>query len=189
MSDGTPALNELVKRCKDGDEQAWHILLDQVAPMIFSTCKSKQLTREQTFDVFGQVSLQLVTNIGKLQFPAALFSYVRTITRRQIYDLFRKVKQDKAMEAEIENALLADEKSNPDQIYERKEYESILRQALLSLPSRDFELLRALFLEKGEPSYEEIGKRLGMPASSIGPTRARSLEKLYRALKKRKFKF
>ena len=33
-----------------------------------------------------------------------------------------------------------------------------------------------------KPSYDEIAERLGIPVGSIGPTRARCLEKLRRLL-------
>jgi DNA-directed RNA polymerase specialized sigma24 family protein len=34
------------------------------------------------------------------------------------------------------------------------------------------------------PSYEEIGAALGMPIGSIGPTRARALKRLRRAIER-----
>jgi len=36
----------------------------------------------------------------------------------------------------------------------------------------------AMFLDPVEPSYEEIGQRLGIPKGSLGPTRNRCLEQL-----------
>ena len=37
-----------------------------------------------------------------------------------------------------------------------------------------------LLLDEPELSYEEVGRRLGLPVGSIGPTRARSLSRLRR---------
>jgi DNA-directed RNA polymerase specialized sigma24 family protein len=39
-----------------------------------------------------------------------------------------------------------------------------------------------LFYEREESSYAEIARRMAMPVPSVGPTRARCLEKLKRAL-------
>jgi len=39
-----------------------------------------------------------------------------------------------------------------------------------------------LFYEKDELSYAEIARRMGMPLPSVGPTRARCLEKLKKTL-------
>ena len=55
-------------------------------------------------------------------------------------------------------------------------------QALGCLDPRCRRLLTALFLEANAPSYEAIGRRLGMPVGSIGPTRGRCLAKLRLAL-------
>ena len=189
MADDAFSLKELVDGCKRGDEQSWHLLLDHLSPIIFVVCRQNKLTHEQSFDIFGQVSLQLVLNIGKLKKPDAIAGYIRTITKRQIIDLFRKSKQIEEMESEIEKISATDTEDNPDRIFERKEQQLIVHEALLSLPPKDYKLLHALFLNKSNPSYEDISNLLNMPVSSIGPSRARSLEKLYRALKRRKFKF
>jgi len=47
------------------------------------------------------------------------------------------------------------------------------------LSQRDRALLRLLIVEPAPP-YEEVGAALGMPIGSIGPTRARALERLRR---------
>jgi DNA-directed RNA polymerase specialized sigma24 family protein len=39
-----------------------------------------------------------------------------------------------------------------------------------------------LFYEKDELSYADIARRMGMPVPSVGPTRARCLEKLKKML-------
>ena len=54
-------------------------------------------------------------------------------------------------------------------------------QALEQLSERDRTLLRMLAADP-MPSYEEIGAALDMPIGSIGPTRARALERLRRKL-------
>jgi DNA-directed RNA polymerase specialized sigma24 family protein len=41
-----------------------------------------------------------------------------------------------------------------------------------------------LYFDPHEPSYEEVSQRLGMPVASIGPTRARCLEKLRKLIEK-----
>ena len=44
------------------------------------------------------------------------------------------------------------------------------------------ELLRLLYFDRTEPSYEQISARLQMPKGSIGPTRARCLQKMRQIL-------
>ena len=61
-----------------------------------------------------------------------------------------------------------------------KEFE--VERALLQLPERCERLLRLLYFDIDEPSYNDIAGKLSMPVASIGPTRARCLEKMKRLL-------
>jgi DNA-directed RNA polymerase specialized sigma24 family protein len=55
--------------------------------------------------------------------------------------------------------------------------DAALWRAFDRLPARDQALLRLLVTDP-QPSYQEISAALDMPIGSIGPTRARSLERL-----------
>ena len=61
-----------------------------------------------------------------------------------------------------------------------KEFE--IERALQQLPERCEKLLRLLYFDIDEPSYSDIARELSMPVASVGPTRARCLEKLKRLL-------
>jgi len=58
----------------------------------------------------------------------------------------------------------------------------MLERAVDELPERCQELIRLLYFDSAEPTYAEVSHRLGMPVASIGPTRARCLEKLRKFL-------
>lgn len=176
-------LKELVEQCRSGDQKAWHKLIDLVSPIIFSICKRMRLSREESFDVFGQVSCVLVKNIHELRSADKLISYVASVTRRQVSDIYRKIQFiDTTSEGKL-NYLPDSSDKIPDKIYEQSERKALLMKALLSLPEREYQLISALFLENNKLSYEQLARKLDMPVSSIGPTRARSLEKLYKILK------
>lgn len=59
-----------------------------------------------------------------------------------------------------------------------------MHRGLDSLDERCQRLLRLLFFEEPALSYEDAARSLGMPLGSIGPTRARCLEKLGTSLRK-----
>jgi len=63
---------------------------------------------------------------------------------------------------------------------EADERASAMRRALSTLAQRDQALLTLLVAEPRR-SYEQIAEELDMPIGSIGPTRARCLERLRRA--------
>ncbi len=57
-----------------------------------------------------------------------------------------------------------------------------LYDGLLEMDVRCRDLLIALYLSGEQVSYEEVARRLGRPIGSIGPTRARCLERLRKIL-------
>ena len=54
--------------------------------------------------------------------------------------------------------------------------------ALNQLQERCRKLINFLYLDPEEPSYAAIAATMGMPVASVGPTRARCLEKLKKLL-------
>ncbi len=177
----------LEKACK-GDAQAWHDLIDLIAPVIFSICRKSRLSRDESFDVFGQICYELIRDIKKIKSPQALFSFVATITRRKIYGYFQRINLMEYIDPHDSQAVSGDAEDVPEQIYEQVRRRELILDAIDELPDRDGKLLKMLFLDPDRPSYEEISRSLDMPQASIGPTRGRALEKLYRILKRRKFK-
>ncbi|PYS28217.1 MAG: hypothetical protein DMG11_13470 [Acidobacteria bacterium] len=63
-----------------------------------------------------------------------------------------------------------------------KSISNALEQALGRLPDRCRRLIELLYFTAEEPTYAEIAEEMGMPVASIGPTRARCLEKLKKLL-------
>jgi len=181
-------LGDLIEKCNRGNNRAWHTLLDLVAPVIFSQCGRSKLTRDESFDIFGQVSLQLIDSIKTLNSPERVFSFVATITRRKIYAFYQKIQVaeylDDAFIAEISD----ETQKNPEELLEIIDRRELLLEAMSALPKRDYKLLWSLFFDPKEPSYKEIAKSVGIPVSSVGPVRARALAKLYEILKTKQFK-
>lgn len=70
----------------------------------------------------------------------------------------------------------------PDEVIERLERQHAVRRAMEALDERCRILLTLLFYRADPPPYSDIAARLGIPEGSIGPTRARCLEKLRRVL-------
>jgi RNA polymerase sigma factor (sigma-70 family) len=62
------------------------------------------------------------------------------------------------------------------------EREHALEQALEQLPARCRQLIDMLYFNVEEPSYAQIAGTMGMPVASVGPTRARCLDKLRKLL-------
>lgn len=182
-------LAALIQACRDGDDDAWRELLERIAPLVFSVCRDNRLSQEESLDIFGQVCYVLVTNIDKVRSAARIFSYVGTITRRQIYDRYHKEHRFSLVPADELAGHVGDVDEGPDQLFGKERQRRILLQALASLSRRDYRLIYALFFDHREPSYDEIARELNMPVASIGPTRQRALKKLQTILKRMGYEF
>ena len=72
----------------------------------------------------------------------------------------------------------------PDRVRVRLEQSHRVQLALARMPERCRSLLHSLFFEEPAPEYAEIAARDGIPIGSIGPTRARCLEKMRQILER-----
>jgi RNA polymerase sigma factor (sigma-70 family) len=182
-------LAKIIDLCRQGNEGAWHELIDIIGPLIFSICKKSKMTHDESFDIYGQVCLDLVKNIDTVRSPERILSFVATITRRKIFNFYEKLHLSDYFDPELIPALVRAEEETPDQIYENLQKREVLLKAMAKLSSKQYKLLKALYFDPGNPSYKEIARRLDCPLSSIGPTRARALEKLGRILRKKDYRF
>jgi len=180
------SMESLIDLCRRGDERAWHELIELVGPVIFSLCRKSRLSRDESFDIFGQISLDLVDNIASLRSPQKILSFVATMTRRKIYAFYRHMRLLEYFEGSLPDGGPADQSADPGEGYEHHRQRAILMEAVMKLPPRESQLVRALFFDQDRPSYKDISQRMKFPVSSIGPTRARALARLYRLLRKRR---
>jgi RNA polymerase sigma factor (sigma-70 family) len=181
-------LTELVESCRKGDPAAWKELIRRISPVVFSVCRSMKLTREESFDIFGQVSYLLLTHLDSLRSPEKVLSYVGTTARREVYALTRRAGMHEHIEDQQDTDLRLATHVSPDKQYEEVQESELIAKAMVQLPKRDFELLKTLFFDEEVSSYEETSKKLKMPVASIGPTRARSLQRLKKILKRLGYK-
>lgn len=82
--------------------------------------------------------------------------------------------------------VVADEDASAEDQLQTEERASHLRLAMNKLQDRCKKLLTMLYLQD-DVSYDVIGAELSMPIGSIGPTRARCLEKLRSLVQKADF--
>lgn len=179
------SIASLVKSCREGNRADWNELIFRITPLIFSICTKMGLSREESFDIFGQVSYLLLKNLNILKSTNKVLSYIITMTKREIYAFGRKEKLRRCLEK-----TLASEKSNvysrtPEEEYYLSSRSETLLKALAKLPARDSRFIQMMFFAPEKYNYEEISKKVNMPVSSIGPYRARCLVKLLKILKEK----
>ncbi len=136
------------------------------------------LSPEEADDVFQSTFSRLVERLDTLREPSHLRAWLVTTARRLSLDTATRRKAIPDSEEAL--GTLPDPEPLPEEEVVRLEEQHLVRQAFGKLPERCRALLDLLYYAADEPSYEAIGKKLKMPLGSIGPTRARCLEKLLR---------
>jgi RNA polymerase sigma factor (sigma-70 family) len=176
-----PSVIALVVRVCGGDQEAWNELIERYAPLVWSICTKYQLERQDVDDVGQSVWLLLVENIAGLREPAALPGWLATTTKHECLRVLRAARRlDR-------DGLPPEDQMPPDLSAPMIEQEIIdaernaaLRAAFDELPQGCHDLL-SLLISDEPPGYAEISVRLQMPVGSIGPTRARCLDRLRRS--------
>jgi len=165
---------DLVRRCIEGDQEAWKQLVRRYERLIYSIALRICRDSETAADVLQQVCLELYQRLDEVRNTATLSSWIATVTRRKSCDYWRS--------CQPAEPLLDDGSADSEDIFANIERQHTLERAMASLPERNRRLMQMLYMSDRDYSYQEIAQELGMPVASIGPTRIRSLKKLRKLL-------
>ena len=163
----------LIQACLAGDEAAWSELVEKYQRLVLSVARKCGLSDTDADDVFQIVFTILYRRLEALTDQTRLSSWLITTTYRESWR-FRKGGEAQTLPDEA----VEDTGTPPEDLVAQAEREGLVREAMTQIDERCRELLIALFLSAGTPSYDEIATRFGMPIGSIGPTRARCFKKL-----------
>jgi RNA polymerase sigma factor (sigma-70 family) len=175
-----PTDEALLEACRGGDASAWEALIARYQRLIYAICRHTGLNPEQSADVFQGVFTALLQQLDRIEQPALLGSWISTTTRRQSWALVRRKSaiEQSLGDDTFQANLLPDNGLLPDEIVLRKEQQHSVRTAVVALDERCRRLLTLLFYRPDPAPYDEIAATLGIRTGSIGPTRARCLQKL-----------
>ena len=173
-----PMVIALVTRAAAGDQGAWDKIVERYSPLVWSICLRYQLDRHDIDDIGQNVWLLLVERIGQLREPAALPGWLATTTQRECLRVLRAGRRhDHAgLPAEDQMPLDADAGMIEQEIL-TAERDAALRAAFAELGPSCRELLSMLICDP-PCAYTQISATLGVAVGSIGPMRARCLERL-----------
>ena len=170
-------VTDLVMRARKGNQQAWEALVERYAPLIWSICRHYRLDRSDAEDVAQSIWLQFVNHLGAIRDPAAVPGWLTTVTRRECGRVVRAARGPQAAGQLADENLPDKQTRTAEQELLAAECHAVLREAFTCLsPSR--QKLMAMLIEDPPVPYTEISARLGIPISSIGPTRGRCLDQL-----------
>ena len=166
----------LVKGAASGDQAAWDALVARYTNLLWSIARGYRLERTDAADVVQVAWLRLVEHLPRLRDPERVGAWLATTVRRECLQVVSRRKRDLPVvddvfdsvpdtSAPVDARLLADEQA------------ATLWSAFEQISGRCQHLLRVLMADP-PPSYVEVSEVMEMPVGSIGPTRARCLDRL-----------
>lgn len=177
---GRDGLDVVVPAAAAGNRAATATLVDRFTPLIRSVARRYRLTDSDVEDVTQTVWLRCFQHLARLREPRALPGWLKTTAQHEALRLATVQVRSTAMDPTDLDRMM-DRSGLPDGCADllRQEAGQAVRDGLAALPAAQRRLLVLLHAD-AQPSYREISEALGIPQGSIGPTRARGLEKLRR---------
>ena len=177
-------LADMVIAARGGDLAAWNVLIRRWTPLVRSITFRYRLSRSDAEDVRQMVWLRLFENLMRLRDPRALPGWIRTTTNYEALRVMALARRAEPMDPSVLVRLypqcgVVPDEAEVDRDLLRLERDRAVQEGLAELAAEHRQLLILLHSEP-KVSYQEISSALGMPPGSIGPTRARCLEKLRR---------
>lgn len=168
-------------RACDGDRAAARALFERMAPTVLAWIGQHRLDAATAQDIAQVVWMRLYENCETIRDPRRIAGWLRVTTRNECNAEHRRRRREVPLDAVGD---VADDGAGQDEVVEaiadRRLHAQVL-DAFRSLDARCRQLL-GLLVEVPVRPYAEIAEALGMPIGSLGPTRARCLEKLRRQL-------
>lgn len=171
---------DLVVAAAAGDQEAWGALVDRYAGLLWAIARAHRLSAADAADVMQTVWLRLAEYLDRIRKPGSVGAWLATTMRRECLRVLRRHAREQPAGDDVILDIDAPYADTPEDLITRAERDALLRQALEHLCERCWRLLRVLVADP-PPTYEQVSAALDMPVGSIGPTRARCLERLRRS--------
>lgn len=170
-----------------GEARAWDALVRRHERLVYAIGRSYQLAHEDMGDVFQEVFAALFNGLPRLREGRTLVRWLASTTERiaRATALRRRREAAREVHDELTFARLKDGNEPVGADLERLERQHQVRLALSGISDRCRRLLQALYYEDPTPSYGELAQRLGVPVGSLGPTRARCMNRLRSVLERK----
>ncbi|MFB3815430.1 MAG: RNA polymerase sigma factor [Terriglobales bacterium] len=175
--------DRLVRECLNGNEDAWHALIQKYKRLIYSIPLKYRASPEDAADIFQAVCLELFSELPNLRKVESLTSWIITVASHKSYH-WKKQQRMTDLNLDGVDAQTAEEllPTLAPEVIEDLERQQMVRDAIAKLPARCAEMVRLLFYEHPPVPYSDVAKRLGLAVGSIGFIRGRCLKRLQKIL-------
>jgi RNA polymerase sigma factor (sigma-70 family) len=184
---------ELIALCRQGRAAAWSTLVRRYQRLVYTVPRRAGLSEDAAADVFQICFSKLHEHLDRLTDASRVRAWLVTTARRETLQLLEDARRMPAAtgaehgadgddEPADPLAQLADPDPLPEELLSTLQQQHRLRQAVDLLDPRARQFVELMFLREEPASYQEISATLGIAEGSIGPTRARCLQKLRQIL-------
>jgi RNA polymerase sigma factor (sigma-70 family) len=177
----TPNITDetLISQCLAGHQQAWDTLISRYEKLIYYTALRTGIDAVEADDIFQNVCTIWFKQLKKLRDLRSLGAWLVTTTRRECWTRWRR---KNVSEEELNDQIASDESA--EKLAEHALDAHIVQRAFQQLGEPCHRLLKLLYFDPAPRSYVDVAREMDIPVNSLGPTRARCLEKLKSILKK-----
>jgi RNA polymerase sigma factor (sigma-70 family) len=179
---------ELLRDCRRGQETAWEVLVKRYQRLIYAIPRRAGLDEDQAAEIFQEVFAALLEKLDGIEQPERLHAWLVTTAKRKTWRFISRRKAAAVAsfyDDEDEGQALLQIPDNaplPDADLQKLEEQHRVRTALAALDERCRQLLTLLFYAPEPPPYSEVARIIGTTEGSIGPTRARCLQKMLKLI-------
>ena len=160
---------QLVQRCREGDPEAWNLLVERFSRYVYAICtQGFRLRQEDAEDVFQEVFARVYSRLDTLRDDEAVRPWIAQLTRRLCLDALSA----RSREQPEEEVFSSTQGRTLDEIEEAFD----VREAVSELPQSCREVLDRFFAR--DESYRTISSELHLPAGTIASRISRCLRQL-----------
>lgn len=181
---------ELIKRCQQGDSEAFDELVEKYQSQIINIAYGMLSNTEDAYDAAQEVFVKIYKSIGGFKGKSSLSTWIYRIVSNVCNDMLRKRQRSAAVvsinsvrdDDDDKEMDLVDDAPTPEELLELNETQRTLRLAISELSAEYREILTLSDIE--QLRYEEIADILKCP---VGTVKSR-LNRARNALKKKLLK-
>jgi RNA polymerase sigma-70 factor, ECF subfamily len=176
---------DLVARCREGQDEAWRELVDRFGHKVYAIAYHFTLKREDAEELSQEIFLKLFENLHRYDGGFPLVAWILSVSRNLCIDRYRRRKREKSFRFVSDEAVTAmlPSEDDPAKAALRKERAQMLFTALADVPEDLAEIL--ILRDLNGLAYDEIGKALELPEGTVKSRLFRARAEVARRIRER----
>ena len=166
---------DLLQSATLGDRGAWTEIVNRYRGLVAAVVRSYRLQDADARDAEQRTWLRLVEHRESVRDPERLGGWLATTASRECLRILR---ESRAVATDELDTLADPGRGVEERVVDADTVERLWR-IVAQLPPRGRTIMRELFADEPRP-YAEVARATGIPIGSLGPSRARLVERVRR---------